>query len=84
MLRATPRHRTTLPLIIFILALGNIQLVVSVVCTDDEVALVVVDMDLSVGHSEQQDLTIGRPGYVGQLDPLQLLPPDPVTCRTST
>lgn len=52
---------------------------ISVVCTDDEVALVVVDMDLAVGHSEQQDLAIRRPGHVGQLDPLQLFPPDPVS-----
>lgn len=53
-------------------------------CTDEEVALVVVDVDFPVGHSEQQDLAIGRPGHVRQLDPLQLLPPDPVSCGRST
>lgn len=51
----------------------------SVLCTDDKVSLVVIDVDLSVSHPKQQDLAIRRPGHVSQLDPLQLLPPDPVS-----
>lgn len=60
------------------------MIVIIVVQTDNKVALVVIYMDLSIGHSKQQDLAIRRPSNVGQLDPLQLLSPDSVSCTTST
>lgn len=51
------------------------------VSTHNEVSLVVVNMDLSIGHPKQQDLTVWRPGHMCQLGSLQFFTPDPVPCE---
>jgi len=48
--------------------------------THNEVSLVVVNVDLSIGHPKQQDLTVWRPGHMCQLGPFQFFTPDSVPC----